>query len=412
MTRDDDPPAPGPARPGTAAYERAKRLASSPDPGQRADVAMAAESPPEILYFLADDDTPEVRRAVAHHPATPMQATPRLARDKDTDVRVLLARKLARALPHLTAEEQAAMRDIAHHALGLLAVDQVTRVRAAVASALRDVAVAPPALIASLARDIARDVAEPILQGCLAISDAELVSIIAAHPAPWVLEAIARRTAVTAGVADAIAASGDRVAVATLLANPGAHLSEQGIKALVADHLPTPDVAAKPLLPPSLLARLTGIVEDSVRGEMAAHGFDRAEGREVVAVTQRRLDWARDYVKREDPEGKALRLKAEGRLSEEVIWDALSWGDRAFIRAALALRADLPADIVQRIIDTQSARAITALAWRAGLTMRCARLLQLKSGLPPTKLLNARDGIDYPMTEDQLRWQLSLFGIE
>lgn len=405
---------PGPERP-TIAYERAKALAASPDASTRADLALRPETPPELLYYLADDDDPLVRRAVAYRAETPVQAASRLARDSDTDVRVLLSRKLARVLPHLTGPEHAAIRDLAHHALTMLAADQVVRVRAALAGALRDVAVAPPALVAQLARDVARDVAEPILRGCVTLPDEELLAIIAAQPVPWVLEAIARRDHVSPPVADAVAASGDAVATASLLANPGAAISDGAMTRLVAKPLAVfgrGGTAAKPLLPPSLLGKLAGIVEDSIRGELAGQGFDKSDRQEVVEVTRRRLDWARDYVKREAPDAKAARLKAEGKLDENAVWDALSWGDKPFVREALALRGDLPADLVQRIIDTQSARAITALAWRAGLSMRCARLLQLKSGLPPTKLLNARHGIDYPMTEAEMRWQLELFGVE
>lgn len=405
-----------PAQPGAlVAYEDAKRLATSPDPQVRADLAARPDVAPELLFYMADDDDPAVRRAVAMHEATPLQVAPRLARDRDVDVRVMLARRLARALPHLSAAESAAVRDIALHALTMLAADQVVRVRAAVAGALRDVAVAPPSLIATLARDVAREVAEPILRSCINLPDQELIAIIGAQPIPWVLEAIARRDKLSPPVADAVAAQGDRVATVTLLANPGASMSDRGMDGLVERRLAvtnqqTPVV--KPLLPAGLRGKLSSIVDDSVRGELAAHGFDREDRQEIVAVTQRRLEWARDYVKREPADTKALRLKAEGKLSEEVVWDALSWGDKAFVRAALALRADLPPDLVQRIIDTQSARAITALAWRAGLSMRCARLLQLKAGLPPTKLLNARNGVDYPMTEEQMRWQLGLFGVE
>lgn len=407
---------PAPALP-VLAYEEAKALARSPVAAARAELALRPDVAPELLYYLADDDDALVRRAVAHHASTPVQAAPRLARDRDTDVRVLLSRKLARLLPHLTGAEHDAMRDLAHHALGMLAVDQVTRVRAALAGALRDVAAAPPALIATLARDVARDVAEPILRSCANLADDELLAIIAAQPVPWVLEAIARRDRVTAVVADAVAASGDAVATASLLANPGAALSDRAMGRLVERPLAAfdggiPAMTAKPLLPPSLLGKLAQIVEDSIRGELAGLGFTKGDRQDVVDVTQRRLDWARDYVKQEPPGAKAARLKAEGKLDEASVWDALSWGDKPFVREALALRADLPADLVQRVIDTQSARAITALAWRAGLSMRCARLLQLKSGLPPIKLLNARNGLDYPMTDVEMRWQLALFGVE
>jgi len=426
FTEPDVADPPGPALPpgvclpprGLLAYERARDLAVDPDPSVRTALALREDVRPELLYYLADDDSAMVRQAVAANPTTPLQAAPRLARDRDMQVRRLLAGRLARALPHLTGPQQAALRDMAVHALELLAADQAVRVRSAVASAMRDVDCAPPQLVARLARDVAREVAGPLLRGCLALDEAELLALLAARPEPWVAEAIARRPAVSAPVCRAVVARGDRVATTSLIANPGAAIPEETLGALAdaggqvviggADRMP------RPLLPPGLLSRLSGLIDQAMQGAIAGTGaFDRAAAAEIAAVARRRLDWARDYVAREQPALRAARLMEQGALDEPAVWDAISWGDRGFVRAALALRARIPPAVVQRILDSGGVRAVTALAWRAGLSMRCARLLAHRvAGIPPRKLLNARDGTHYPLTETEMRWHLELFGIQ
>lgn len=412
--------APSPARPaakGVKAYERMKAMAMSPDGEVRLDLARDPEAPAELLFYLSDDDEPEILKAVAANPATPLRAAPRLARDRREDVRVLLAGKVARQLPELRPADQAALRDVAEHALEMLAADQVVRVRAAVASAIKDVDCAPPQLVARLARDIAREVAEPVLRGCAQLTDAELMDILAAREDAWVVQAIAGRPTLSAPVADAVLAADDPEADRILAGNPGAALGE-GALATLADRARVDPALAEPLarrpgLPPRLALALAEHVEEAVRRVLAERTDFDAETRDAIAgVMRRRLDFARGYEGREPPGDKALRLFRAGRLNEAAVWDALAWGDRIFVRAALALLAETDAETVQRVLDTASPKAVTALAWRAGLSMRCARELQAKGArIPPRQVLNARHGTDYPLTEAEMRWQLDFFDI-
>ena len=85
-------------------------------------------------------------------------------------------------------------------------------------------------------------------------------------------------------------------------------------------------------------------------------------------------------------------------------------GNRAFITHALALMAGMPPALVTRIADARSAKAITAMAWKAGLKMRFAIKLQARFGnVPPREILQAKDGVDYPLSEDDMTWQLDFY---
>ncbi len=114
----------------------------------------------------------------------------------------------------------------------------------------------------------------------------------------------------------------------------------------------------------------------------------------------------------ERPADRAARLHAEGRLDETVIAAALSEGDRVFVTTALAKLAGTSVVIVDRMLATHGARPVTALIWRAGLSMRLARQVQLRlAGIPPKDVLNPRNGSEFPLAESDMNWQLEFFGI-
>ncbi|CAK0759426.1 hypothetical protein CCP1ISM_9030001 [Azospirillaceae bacterium] len=80
--------------------------------------------------------------------------------------------------------------------------------------------------------------------------------------------------------------------------------------------------------------------------------------------------------------------------------------------AALALRTNLPVPLVEKILRSHSGRAVTALAWRAGFSMRTALHLQKQlAGVPSSQLIYARDGTDFPLTPAEMTWQLEFFGV-
>ncbi|MEE3626692.1 DUF2336 domain-containing protein [Nitrospirillum sp. BR 11752] len=416
----------------TIDYETAKTVAAGGDVAARVALANSPDTRPELLYYLADDDDERVRGAVVTNAMTPVRAFGRLARDPSERVRALLADKLTRLLPDLSRPEVGAMRDVAFAALELLAADQVIRVRTALSSALADVECAPPKLAVTLARDVAQDVAGPVLRWCMALSDEELLDILSRRPEPWVVEAVAGRRTVSQPVGDAVVAMGDHQSWATLAGNPGADLSPKARRLLAerghtpiggvaagdgAEEVPDPNAliggpGAPPAGPAQVSQRLADAVQDAIRDGLAGQGLDREGVEAVVAAAARRLDWAAGYAKREGAAEKAARLAAGGGLNEDVVCDALSWGDRDFAQEAVALLARVPADAVRRILATQSPKAVTALAWRAGFSMRGARTLQARgAGIAPRKLLNARLGTDYPMTDVEMHWHLELFDI-
>ena len=77
---------------------------------------------------------------------------------------------------------------------------------------------------------------------------------------------------------------------------------------------------------------------------------------------------------------------------------------------ALALKSGVPKRVVDRVSSAQSAKGITALAWKAGFSMRFAVQLQTRfAHVGIGEVLNAKDGVDYPLSKDEMEWLMEFF---
>jgi uncharacterized protein (DUF2336 family) len=402
-------------------YETQKELAQSARPADRRKLAGSTSARPEVLYYLAADADAGVRAAVAGNEATPVQADLLLARDRDAAVRVDLAGKIARLVPGLSREAHERLRRMTNDVLEILLRDQVTRVRQVIAETLKDVADAPPEIIRLLARDCEIVVAGPVLEFSPLLSDEDLLAIIAETPIPGALAAIARRTGVPVAVAEAIGASPDVDAVAALLANPSAQIREETLDRLV-DRAPGIALWHKPLVErPSLSAaiarKLAGFVADHLLRLLSERrDLDPATTREVAAAVKRRLAEEPPAAAAKPPATKgdaalerARRLKQQGKLDEAAVLGAAGH-DRVFVRAALAVLAELPLEVIDRVLGAHSPKGVTALAWKSGFGMRAAHRLQLQLGqIAPGAALKPREDGGFPLSAEAMQWQLDFF---
>lgn len=397
-------------------YDAAKRIAFGGDSAARADLAGREDTQPEILYYLAEDEAPDVRRESAANRNTPLQASPRLAQDGEPSVRSALAGKLARVLPDLAPDEQRQLYDLALNAMKQLAEDHIAEVRIALSVALRDIAYVPPSIARQLAQDVERHVAEPMLRFCESLSDRDLLAIIATQPPSWVLQAIAGRKQVGETLSDGVAGGGDGAATVTLLDNDGAQISAGTLQRIAAEQGDVAEIGAalgRRNVRLGIAGRMAGDIESSVRHVLTQDPeIDRQTRHEVAEAVSRRVTFAAEGNETKAAE-RVARLHAEGALDDTAVRDAVAVGDRAFVNEALGRLARIPAMVADKVLASAGPRAITALAWRAGLSMRTAVALQKGIGqVPPRHILNAKGGDGYPLSADSMRWQLEFFGIE
>ena len=333
------------------------------------------------------------------------------------EVRASLAGRLARLLPTLGRDRRDRVFDLTCVALERLARDETLVVRAALATAIKDVACAPPSVCWRLAQDVEAVVAEPILRCCASLSDKDLLAFLRDKPPPWALAAIANRPALSGPLSNALVDAGDVTATGFLLENHGAEIPEPVLADVVEQARQRTEwqggLVRRPMLPRRLAVRLATFVDraalDYLRGRK---DLDAVTAREVVVVARRRIEWLRNTDPDESVDRRAARLFRKGELTEQALEDALSWKQFDFARMALAMRAGIPPLLIDKILQSHSGRAVTALAWRADLTMRTAFLLQKEmSVIPSNQFIYPRDGVNFPLSADEMTWQLEFFGV-
>ncbi len=399
--------------------ERYKELARDENPALRALVAGDPAAPPELLYYLSTDKDEQVRGQVAGNDATPMQAVPNQAKDESRMVRAALARKVARVLPKLGpghANEKMLMST-----LEALCHDTAIEVRQAVAVTLQDTAFLPPNLARQLAEDSERAVAGPVLRFCLSLSDDDLVDMVRNAKREWVPVEVASRANISNNVANAVWESGNSEAAAVLLGNITANTTpaviEEATESAAYEVMLQKPLVQHPKLNASQIERLATFVDSELLSTLAERAkLSRGENSDVNKVIRRRLEWA-DWRKKsgqgaERERERAKTLYEREQLDDAAVSDAIAWGERSFVVSALALKAKTPEALVEKVLQHQSAKGITALCWKAGISMRTCRQVQTRTArVQLGKALNAREGLYYPLSEADLIWQLEFYGI-
>lgn len=397
-------------------YDGLKLAIKDDDPKVRVAVADDPAIPGEILYFLAEDGAAEVRRAVAGNPSAPNQADMLLSRDADYAVRCAVARKVVGA--GLGDAERSGLWRMGFTILETLACDQMVRVRRILTEAFKSEPDAPVEIVKRLARDNEREVAAPVLRNSPLLDEDDIIDIVRNNNSEWVHEAVAGRETVPAAVSEVLARSDSLPAVSTMIANDGAAIAEPVMQGIVGRAEEAPELHAPLVNRNSLSAELMVKLARFVAAPLLAvlqnrDGLDQATIAELGQV-------ARDRGAAPKAEGRRkglFRRRADGQKSAPA---EDSDGDKAPPECApgvgvvedLAARTGYPVAVVQRMVQSGSARSITALCWKAGVTMRFAVDVQRRIGkIPPQSLLYARAGVDFPLSEHEMTEQLALFNV-
>jgi uncharacterized protein (DUF2336 family) len=382
------------------------------------ELAGRTDAGDDVLEYLAREGAPNTRRAVAANMAASAQTNRYLADDTEDDVRGELARKIARLMPGLSKREAKHIQDLTIETLERLAADQVPRVRAILAEEIKHMDNIPAHIIQALARDVEETVCVPILEYSPLLSDADLVEIIAEGKVHAVLAAIARRKPVSANVSDAVVSSLDIPAVAALLANPDAAIRERTLDAIIsqAERISVwqDAVCVRADLSRRAIRRLASFVSTELIQRLASrHGLDESTKLELNKKLKQRYDEADTAASTANTSaiGEVEAAAKLGTLDDSFIDAAADSGRREAIVLALAKLSRVPDSIVRRIMMTRSAKPITALVWRAGLSMRSAfKIQRFVMKLPTDELLPARNGTSFPLAEEEMRWHMSYFG--
>ncbi len=407
-------------------YEEAKQLAAHQDAEVRAQLARRRDMRPEILYFLAEDTDADVRRAVAENSSAPDLSHPLLAGDDDHDVRRELASKIAARAPGLDAGETDRFRRATYEALEMLARDQLKVVRGVLSDALKDVPGAPREIIKTLAHDLEIEVCGPVLEHSPVLDEDDLLEIISGDRAEGAINAIARRENLGEPVSDAIVATDDHAAIGELLSNTSAQIREETLDRLVDEAsnvtLWQKPLVARPHLPEGAVARMAHYLADSLLAELGQRtDLDDETLDEVRAAVSKRIGarsgaadpapaGSQDFLHGDLPMDMVMRLYNARKLDAKVVEKALMASDYRFVFAALLIRASIGPDVGRRIFQERHPKAIMGICWKAGLSAEMAVQVQKRMGrVAPGEILEMKESGDYPLSEQDMSWQLEFF---
>lgn len=405
-------------RPAAPDYAECKRILLEDGPKKKAKMANSQGVPPEILYYLSTDNDHNVRCAVARNPDTPIQADVILSKDKEVLVRLALSEKLAELLPELNPDQNEKVTEMAYEILETLAVDQDKQVRMALANSVKSLGTVPKSIAMTLAEDPEDAVALPILEFSSLLDDHDLMGLIVGGLRHARLGALASRAELSASVADAVVATGDKVAIPSLLENESAEISDEAFDKVLDEAGSSPKwldiLAVREVVPDSTVLKIARMASGALLKKMKARSgldlsvaleIDRAIDEDNVANPSNPVK----ETKEETLEDRIEKMHSDGKLTEKVVMKAVSQRDLEFVSVAMAKIAGVPAPEVRKVFSMASAKSVLALAWRCDFSIKDAVTLQRDlAKIPHSKLLIATDEGGYPLSEDELLWQSDL----
>lgn len=392
------------------------------DTAERHRVRLASDpmADASALALLAKDPSVTVRTALAINPAVGGAILSEIVVDPDERVRAVLAHRLALLLPALPMGRLAPLQAQALSALTLLVADEAVRVRLAIASVIRELPNVPHALVLQLARDTAVAVSDPIIRLSPLLDTEDLLSLVTEPTCPGTLVSVARRPHLATRVANEIAFGANIAAIAALLENQSSAISEAALDQVIARAAVQPTwhagLVRRPYLSVAASRALADFVVHDALADLGARndlppGLAQAIASRLSPILAGNL--GEQPISRPKPPSLDQALAAAqamakaGQLTEETTIETARRGEVRMCIAMLAVAGCMDIAVVERASSLRSAKGLVSLIWRAGLSMRCAGMLQtLLLRLPPEAILRPKAGGGFPLTPEEMLWQV------
>jgi len=294
-----------------------------------------------------------------------------------------IAAQYDRRYPRMTAAE----RKIAEEIFRQLAQDAEVRVREALAANLKTTPDLPHDLALSLARDV-DDVALPVLKYSEVLTDDDLISIVRGDDAFAKQVMIAQRASVSGVVADALIDTGNETAVARLVANEGAELSENALGRVLNDYDDSESVSdslsRRPSLPAAISEQLVNAMAEKLKSYLVSeHNLSPDAASNLVLQTRERatVSLLSDHSSESDLEELVFQLHVNGRLTTSLIVRALCVGDLPFFEAALARMANVPLKNARTLIHDDGGLGLRSIYQKAKMPERLLNAVTAAVGI-------------------------------
>lgn len=293
----------------------------------------------------------------------------RLLAEPSPAIRAELADKIGKEIenPELNEAETALAQDIVR----IMAKDVEANVRIALAQNLRNAIHLPHDVAVKLANDI-ESVALPILESSKVLTDADLIEIVRSG-AGAKQEVVASREGLSEKVSEALVSTGEEKAVAKLMDNKTAQISEKTLNTAVdrfaSSEIVKEKIVKRPILPPTITERLVTMVADNMRDYLVSHHqvspsiaadiVMQSRERAVVGLT------GKSSI--EELEKLITQMNSNKRLTPSLIIRALCMGDISFFEVSIAIMANIPLVNARILIHDAGQLGLKSLYERAGM---------------------------------------------
>jgi len=300
----------------------------------------------------------------------------RLMADPSPDARAETTSKIAaqydRKYPRMTPAE----RKLAEEIFRKLAHDAEVLVREALAANLKSTPDLPHDLALTLARDV-DSVSLPVLKYSDVLTDEDLIEIVRGEDAGAKQVAIAQRATVSTAVADALIDTGNETAVARLVANEGAELTEEALGRVLTDYneseVVADSISRRPTLPPAISEQLVSAMAEKLQSYLVSkHDLPADAAANLILQTRERatVSLLSRGATGADLEELVYQIHVNGRLTPSLIIRALCVGDMSFFEAALARLGNVPLKNAQKLIHDGGDLGLRSLYEKAHMPER------------------------------------------
>jgi len=268
-----------------------------------------------------------------------------------------------------------AERQIAEEIFRKLVKDVEVRVRESLAAHLKNSPDLPHDVAMALANDV-DSVSLPMLKFSEVLTDEDLVEI-ARDQGEAKQVAIAQRPSVSPRVADALIDTGNERAVARLVANDGAKLTEQALGRVMDEYQESEAVSdslsRRPSMPASISAQLVEALSERLQDFLLQkHDVSPDVASNLILQARERATMSLVDYGSTDTELENLvdQLARKDRLSASLLLRALCMGDMSFFERALARLASLPLQNARILIHDHGGLGLESVYMKAGLPKR------------------------------------------
>ncbi len=249
------------------------------------------------------------------------------------------------------------------------------RVRAAMSANLKQTSDLPHDVALGLAKDV-DSVSLPMLKFSEILTDDDLIELLRGGNAAKQV-AIAQRPTVSGEVADAVIDTGNETAVARLVANEGAELTETHFDRVIDEYQDSEAVsdslARRPNLPAAISEQLVSAMAAQLQDYLVSeHDLAPDTASNLVLQTRERatVSLLSEGSSEADLQELVYQLHVNGRLTPSLIMRALCVGDLPFFEMAIARLGSVPIQNARVLIHDQGHLGLESLYLRAGMPER------------------------------------------